>query len=162
MYSLQPLVAQIATLLSSHRESIATAESCTGGRLASYLTSLSGASLWFKSGVIAYSEEQKSRLLGVDPALIDRYGVVSAEVACAMARGVQKTLQSTHALSTTGYAGPSGGSSGAPIGTVWIGIALGEKLFAYHLALRMPRPQLVESVCKEALRLFIQQYKSTN
>lgn len=158
MTTLQPLVAQIARLLLTHRETIATAESCTGGRLASFLTAQAGASAWYASGAITYSEEQKAQLLGVDPSLIARHGVVSREVALAMARGAQECFGSDHALATTGFAGPLGGSTEAPIGTVWVGLALGGQLYAHKLRIQKGREALIAEVCREALRLFIHHY----
>ena len=98
MTTLQPLVVQIARLLLARQEIIATAESCTGGRLASYLTAQTGASNWYASGAITYSEKQKVELLGVDPSLIARHGVVSREVALAMARGAQKRFGANNGI----------------------------------------------------------------
>ena len=146
MTTLQPLVAQIARLLLAHRETIATAESCTGGRLASFLTAQAGASAWYASGAITYSEEQKAQLLGVDPSLIARHGVVSREVALAMACGAQARFGTNHALATTGF------------GTVWIGIALGSQLYAHKLRIQKGREALIAEVCREALQLFIHHY----
>ncbi len=158
MTTLQPLVAQIARLLLAHRETIATAESCTGGRLASFLTAQAGASVWYASGAITYSEEQKAQLLGVDPSLIARHGVVSREVALAMAQGAQARFGTNHALATTGFAGPLGGTPESPIGTVWIGIALGSQLYAHKLRIQKGREALIAEVCREALQLFIHHY----
>lgn len=156
MTTLQPLVVQIARLLLARQETIATAESCTGGgRLASYLTAQAGASNWYASGAITYSEKQKVELLGVDPSLIARHGVVSREVALAMAQGAQARFGANHALATTGFAGPLGGTPESPIGTVWIGIALGSQLYAHKLRIQKGREALIAEVCREALQLFI-------
>lgn len=162
MIPLQPLVGQIAQFLLHHSETLATAESCTGGRLASHLTAYAGASQWYSSGAITYSEQQKEQLLGVESSLIAQYGVVSREVALAMAQGAQKFFGTNHALATTGFAGPQGGTPEAPIGTVWVGLALGSKLYAHRLHIREARATLIEHVCREALQLFIHHYTAKN
>lgn len=107
-----------------HQLSMCTAESCTAGLLAATLASVPGASFWFKGGVVAYSEELKNRWLGVPLDEIANKGVVSADVAQAMALGALKASGAHVALSSTGYAGPSGGSKQAPVGTVFAGAAI--------------------------------------
>ena len=102
---------------------VATAESCTGGALAAELVSVSGASAVFPGGIVAYAEEIKTRLLGVPAALIERCGVVSPEVAAAMAEGARAALSTDLAVSTTGLAGPSGGTPALPVGTVCIAVS---------------------------------------
>ena len=100
---------------------MATAESCTGGRIAGFCTELAGASDWFEGGVVSYSNAAKGALLGVPPALIERDGAVSEAVALAMAAGVLQRLPGAQlAVAVTGVAGPSGGSAAKPVGTVWL------------------------------------------
>ncbi|HET9677872.1 MAG TPA: competence/damage-inducible protein A [Solirubrobacterales bacterium] len=108
--------AQVATLLSGHR--LALAESCSGGLLAARITDLAGASEYFAGGVVAYSNEAKARLLGVDPELIAAKGAVSPEVAEAMAIGALERFDADVAVSVTGIAGPGGGSEEKPVGYV--------------------------------------------
>jgi nicotinamide-nucleotide amidase len=108
--------AQVATLLLSHR--LALAESCSGGLLASRITDLAGASEYFAGGVVAYSNEAKAQMLGVDPALIEAKGAVSPEVAEAMAIGALERFDADVAVSITGIAGPGGGSEDKPVGYV--------------------------------------------
>ncbi len=103
-------------------ETLAVAESCTGGRIAAALTSVAGSSKTFTGGVVAYDNAVKAASLGVDPALIERVGAVSEEVALAMARGARRCLGADVALSTTGIAGPDGGSAEKPVGLVWFAI----------------------------------------
>ncbi len=102
---------------------IAVAESCTGGRVMDRLTNTPGSSVYTSGGIVSYSNELKIRLLGVDPVALSRHGAVSEQVALQMAAGVRKRLGSDVGVSVTGIAGPSGGSSEKPVGTVWIGYA---------------------------------------
>jgi nicotinamide-nucleotide amidase len=108
--------AQVATLLLGRR--LALAESCSGGLLAARITDLAGASEYFAGGVVAYSNEAKAQLLGVDPGLIEAQGAVSPEVAEAMAKGALERFDADVAVSITGIAGPGGGSEEKPIGYV--------------------------------------------
>ena len=113
---------QVARLLTGRR--IATAESCTAGLLAARLTDRPGSSAYVAGGVVAYANEIKSGLLGVDPALIDEHGAVSAQVAEAMACGVIARFGADTAVAITGVAGPGGGTPDKPVGTVWFAVAL--------------------------------------
>lgn len=113
---------QVARLLADRR--IATAESCTAGMLATRLTDRPGSSGYVAGGVVAYSNEAKADLLGVDPALIAEHGAVSAEVASAMAAGALSRFGADTAVAITGVAGPGGGTEDKPVGTVWFGVAI--------------------------------------
>lgn len=119
------LIERIAVALIRRRECMGTAESCTGGLIAAACTSLSGSSQWFERGVVSYSNQAKTELLGVPAALIDLHGAVSAEVAAHMARGLLAHAPLDWALAVTGIAGPSGGSAEKPVGTVWLALAHG-------------------------------------
>jgi nicotinamide-nucleotide amidase len=110
-------------LLTKRKETVAVAESCTGGHLASRITNVSGSSVVFIEGNISYSNEAKIRTLNVPASLIEKVGAVSEEVAAAMAEGAQKRSGATYALSTTGIAGPTGGTEEKPVGTVFIALA---------------------------------------
>ncbi len=101
-------------------EQVAVAESCTGGWLAKVLTDRAGSSAWFERGVVVYSNAAKADLLGVPPALIERHGAVSREVAEAMARGLRERAPVAWTAALTGVAGPGGGTAAKPVGTVWI------------------------------------------
>jgi len=119
--SLHQSAQEILELLRSSQSTLATAESITGGLLSGALTDIPGSSDVFLGGVVAYSVAAKSSLLGVDRELITRHGVVSAEVASAMAQGALDAFDSSWAIATTGVAGP-GASEGVAPGTVWIAV----------------------------------------
>lgn len=110
-------------LLLERNETLAIAESCTGGYLSHLVTSIPGSSAYYVGSTISYANEVKTRFLGVEADVIKKEGAVSEAVAKAMASGVREKLGTTWALSTTGVAGPSGGTAEKPVGTVWIGLA---------------------------------------
>jgi nicotinamide-nucleotide amidase len=110
-------------LLCKKGATLATAESCTGGCIAHRITSVSGSSAYFKGGIVAYSNEIKVKVLGVNPAILEKFGAVSSEVASQMAEGALRALNTDYALSTTGIAGPAGGTKDKPTGLCWFGIA---------------------------------------
>jgi PncC family amidohydrolase len=120
---LDMLATKLVEQLHLSLQTVATAESCTGGLVADSLTNIPGASAVFLEGVVCYSNAAKSRLLGVPPELIAQYGAVSAAVAQAMAEGVQARSGATFGLATTGIAGPSGGEEAKPVGTLFLAIA---------------------------------------
>ncbi len=119
----QSLESVIYNFLKIKSETLSTAESCTGGKIASMITSVPGSSSVFAGGIIAYSNEVKINTLGVDPKILLEYGAVSEECVNAMALGARKKLNTTYAIATSGIAGPEGGSEEKPVGTVWIAIA---------------------------------------
>ena len=122
-YDDDSLEAVIGKLLSERSETLATAESCTGGLLGSRITDVSGSSRYYLGGAICYDAKAKIALAGVDPELIRQHGEVSEEVALALARGVRERFQSTYGIGVTGIAGPTGGSEAKPVGTVHIAVA---------------------------------------
>ncbi len=115
--------ARIAELLKKHKRTVATAESCTGGLIAKLLTDIPGSSEYFIEGVVAYANDSKTRLLGVPAQLIIEHGAVSRQVAAAMALGCRAKSGADFALSTTGIAGPTGGTPDKPVGLVYVGLA---------------------------------------
>lgn len=152
----------IGELLVNKGQSISTAESCTGGYIAHLITDISGSSAYFKGSVVAYSNEIKEQLLGVQNKTLTEYGAVSEEVVSEMALGIQKTYKTDYAIATSGIAGPNGGTEEKPVGTTWIAIALPDKtviakkyLFGEHrsrnirkaalTALNQVRKQLLKS-----------------
>lgn len=122
------IAASLIQKLCLSSQTVATAESCTGGLIAHCLTNIPGASDVFLEGVICYSNAAKTRLLEIPPELIAEQGAVSAQVAQAMAEGIQQKSGATFGLATTGIAGPWGGSEEKPVGTIFMAIAQKEKL----------------------------------
>lgn len=135
------------------KKSLSVAESCTGGTLASKFTAMAGASAYFHTGVVSYSNEAKCDILGVNPESIAKYGAVSEQVAIEMAEGVRRVGKCDYAISTTGIAGPTGGSAAKPVGTVWIGIATPEKSFAVCKNCGTDRGQIIQRATAYAIKL---------
>lgn len=118
MRNLKNLVRQVTLKLRGLHLQIATAESCTGGLVAGLLTEFSGSSNWFDRGFVTYSNLAKEEMLGIKSELIQRYGAVSEEIAAAMAQGALNFSVADLALAITGIAGPNGGTSEKPVGTI--------------------------------------------
>lgn len=137
-------------------KTLATAESCTGGMIGQLLTAVPGASGVYKGGVISYWSEIKQKLLGVDAALLNRCGPVSAPVAAAMAQGVRDSLDADVAVSVTGLAGPDGDAFGRPVGTVFVGFADGanQKVKEFHFS--GDREAVRRQAAEAALRLILE------
>ncbi len=113
----------VGILLMNNNLTLSTAESCTGGKIASMITSVPGSSAWFMGSVVAYDNSVKTGVLGVDPDTIMLHGAVSRETAAAMACGIRQLTGSDYAIAVTGIAGPAGGTPEKPVGTVWITVA---------------------------------------
>ena len=135
---------------------ITTAESCTGGMVASALTSISGASAVFETGFITYANSAKTKLLGVPEVMIKKHGAVSKEVAKAMAEGARKK---SGAISITGIAGPRGGSTTKPVGTVFIGLATSQKTIVEKHHFSGTRANIRKQATSQALILLLQRVK---
>ena len=140
-------------ILTERGKTLATAESCTGGAIASRFTAMPGASAYFRCGVVSYSNESKAALLGVDPATIARVGAVSEEVARQMAEGVRRVAGADYAIATTGIAGPSGGSAEKPVGTVWIAVATPEGTEAVCRQCGTDRGQVIDRASAFAIAM---------
>lgn len=141
----------VLQLLQGKEASLSVAESCTGGLLAHMLTDIPGASKHFSGGVVSYNNDMKIELLGVPEALLLQHGAVSAEVAVAMAAGVAERFSTPYALSTTGFAGPEGGSAEAPVGTVFIGYYAPTGIWARRLYFSQSRRIIKERATYAAL-----------
>ena len=118
--SLLRLAEQVAEAARAHRQTLVTAESCTGGWIAKMLTDVPGSSGWFECGMAAYSYEAKQALLGVRPQTLETHGAVSRETVIEMVSGALVHSGATLAAAVTGIAGPGGGTKDRPVGTVWI------------------------------------------
>ncbi|KAF2342387.1 competence/damage-inducible protein A [Flavobacterium tistrianum] len=143
----------IGKLLSKQNKTISTAESCTGGRIASLLSSVPGSSSYFKGSVVSYATETKVNVLGVAQDLIDQFSVVSAEVASVMALNVKALLKTDYALATTGNAGPSKGDSDAEIGTVFIALATPDGVIVEEFNFGQPREKVIDRATVKSLEI---------
>lgn len=139
--------------LSQSGLTISTAESCTGGKIAQMITAVSGASSYFKGGVVPYATEMKTKILGVDPSVIVEHSVVSSEVAREMALNCKKIFDSDYAIATTGNAGPSKGDADAEIGTVFVAIATPESVLVEEFNFGQPREKVIERAVAKAFEL---------
>ena len=143
----------VAKLLTSKKMTLATAESCTGGRIAQKITAMSGASAYFKGSIVSYATETKVDVLNIPRALIENHSVVSAEVAKAMANSVKKLLKTDFAIATTGNAGPTKGDSNAEIGTVFIAIATPNEVVVEKFMMGNQRTRIVQKSVNKAFEL---------
>jgi nicotinamide-nucleotide amidase len=134
-YGTDTLQGVLGRTLKSLGKTLATAESCTGGYIAHLITSVAGSSAYYKGSVVAYDNEVKIKTLGVDKELIAVQGAVSEEVVKAMAKKVRKLLKTDYAITTSGVAGPDGGTIEKPVGTTWIAIATPKKVYAQKFML---------------------------
>ncbi|GAB3385959.1 CinA family protein [Lysobacter fragariae] len=117
---LHHLAQQLGSLAQANHHSLVTAESCTGGWIAKVLTDVAGSSAWFECGIAAYSYESKQALLSVRPETLEHHGAVSRETVLEMVSGALVHSGATLAVAVTGIAGPSGGTTDKPVGTVWV------------------------------------------
>ena len=147
------LEALVGRLLAQHGKTIATAESCTGGRLAAALNAQSGSSAYYMGSVIAYDNSVKTNLLGVSQETLDTSGAVSESTVRQMAEGVRELLHTDYAIATSGIAGPTGGTAEKPVGTVWIAWATPESTEAhcYHFGAAREREQITQRAVTAAL-----------
>lgn len=134
---------------------ISTAESCTGGLVASYLTSIPGSSDYFATGIVSYSNEAKMKLLNVNSKTLDKFGAVSEEVAREMATGSMKVASSDIAVSVTGVAGPGGGTKTKPVGMVCFGIATANEVKTVTHYFSGTRYEIRQLSCEVSLNLIL-------
>jgi nicotinamide-nucleotide amidase len=144
----------IGDLLREREWTLSIAESCTGGLICDRITDITGSSDYFEGGVVTYSNESKAKYLEITLNYIKRYGAVSPQVARKMAQGVRKAFGTTFGLSTTGVAGPTGGTKRAPIGRVFIGLANGRKTWVRKEDLRGSRKEIKRKASEKALQFF--------
>ncbi|HON86433.1 MAG TPA: CinA family protein [Syntrophorhabdaceae bacterium] len=147
----------LGRVLTERSLKIAVAESCTGGLIANRITDIDGASNYFDAGLITYSNEAKTRFLGVPEDIIREKGAVSSEVAMLMAEGVRAKTGVDIGVSSTGIAGPTGGTKEKPVGTVFIAISSKEGTFVRRLSLKGTRMEIKKQTSDEVLK-FIEDY----
>lgn len=146
---------EIGDILYDSNLTVGTAESCTGGRIAEGLIAIPGASNYFKGGIICYSDEIKERILGVDGQLIETNTAVDEEVARQMVKGAVETLGVNYAIASTGFAGPGGGTSEIPVGTIWIACGTADSIVTMKLQEDFGRDINLAIATSKALRLFL-------
>jgi len=134
-------------------QTLAIAESCTGGLIGDRLTNMPGASAFFLLGVIAYDNAAKTKILGVPSVLIKKHGAVSSPVAKAMAQGVRQILKTDFGLSVTGIAGPSGGSKDKPVGLVFIAVSTQQKTIVKKFLFEGNRLAIKNTAAQTALKM---------
>ena len=144
----------IGDLLRERGWTLSIAESCTGGLICDRITNIPGSSDYFEGGMVTYSNESKAKHLGIPLNDIKRYGAVSSQVARKMAQGVRKAFGTTFGLSTTGVAGPTGGTKRAPIGGVFIGLAIGRSTWVWKEDLKGDRKEIKRKASEKALQFF--------
>ena len=142
--NLRKLLEVIGILLRKKGWTVSAAESCTGGLISSFLTSIPGSSDYFVGGVIAYSNEIKTDLLSVSPKTLKEFGAVSEEVSREMAHGVKRLLKTDVGISSSGIAGPTGGTVKKPVGTVALGVDIPQKIITNIVHLKGERSQIIE------------------
>jgi PncC family amidohydrolase len=152
----------IGDLLRKKGWTLAIAESCTGGLICDRITDVSGSSDYFMGGMVNYSNESKSKHLGVPLNDVKKYGAVSPQVAKKMAQGVRKAFNTTFGLSTTGVAGPTGGTKRSPVGRVFIGIASGKKILVKKLDLKGNRREIKKEGAERSLELLHKMLRRTS
>ncbi|WP_418700750.1 competence/damage-inducible protein A [Barnesiella intestinihominis] len=150
------LAGALGSILTERGETLATAESCTGGNIAHEITRIAGSSVYFKGSVVAYSNEVKARVLNVSSETLSGFGAVSRETVLQMVSGVQRLLSSDCAIATSGIAGPGGGSVEKPVGTVWIAVRYGERSEAECFCFEGDREQVIARATQSALLMLIQ------
>lgn len=149
----QTIEVMIGKQLVLKNKTLATAESCTGGKIAQVITSVAGSSAYFKGSIVSYATETKINVLGISQELIDTYSVVSREVATQMALQAKKIMKTDFAIATTGNAGPSKGDANAPVGTVCIAIATPTEIIAEQFDFGQPREKVIDRTVNKAFEM---------
>jgi len=150
---------EIQQMLYDNGKTLGTAESCTGGRIAEAIIATPGASNYFKGGVISYTNEIKIKLLHVDPKVLEEQTAVCSDVARQMVTGACDALNCDYAISATGIAGPGGGTTEIPVGTIWIGYGDKSDVRTFKLSEDFGRDINLAIATNKALRLFLDYLK---
>ncbi|MBQ5913759.1 MAG: CinA family protein [Alistipes sp.] len=152
--------ALVHDLLTQHHLTLATAESCTGGTIASRFTAMSGSSQYFLCGVVSYSNEAKRDVLGINYDDIMTYGAVSETVVRQMAEGARRISGADYAISTSGIAGPTGGSKEKPVGTVWMAVATPTRTISMMRNSGTDRSQIINRASAYAIEMLYNELKN--
>ncbi len=145
----------VGSLLRSRKETMAVAESCTGGKVGDMITDVPGSSDYFQGGIVSYSNQAKIDLLGVSEEILKSKGAVSEEVAIQMAEGVRKALKATYGIGITGIAGPMGGSKAKPVGLVHIAVASSSEHLCESRVFKGSRTEVKSAAARRALEMLI-------
>lgn len=148
---------QIGLLLKDKKATLSVAESCTGGKISSCITSVAGCSEYYLGSVTSYANSVKTGVLGVPEEIIAKYGAVSSECVEKMAEGVRKLTGSTYSIATSGIAGPDGGSDEKPVGLVWIGFSSEHTTKSFKVIHKGDRKTNIELFTASALEILCKQ-----
>ena len=151
---------EISQLLWEREETLSTAESCTGGRIAEAVIAVPGASKYFKGGIISYVDEIKEQLLDVDHDVIEANTAVCEEVAIQMVKGACHKLNTTYASAATGFAGPGGGTKEVPVGTIWLACGNESKVVTMQMTEDDGRDKNLQNATNAALQMFLDYLKA--
>ena len=151
---------EISQLLWEREETLSTAESCTGGRIAEAVIAVPGASKYFKGGIISYVDEIKEQLLDVDHDVIEANTAVCEEVAIQMVKGACHKLNTTYAIAATGFAGPGGGTKEVPVGTIWLACGNESKVVTMQMTEDDGRDKNLQNATNAALQMFLDYLKA--
>ncbi|MCB9758046.1 MAG: CinA family protein [Candidatus Omnitrophica bacterium] len=146
---------KISLFLTKQKQTLAVAESCSGGFLGHRLTNIAGSSNYFIGGVLVYANRAKTKLLGISPALLKKHGAVSQPVAQDMAAAVRKVLKTDFGISITGIAGPAGGTIQKPVGLVFIAVANSKKITCKKFYFKGSRQKIKTAATDSALKLLL-------
>ena len=152
-YDTDTMEGVVSNLLKEKKHTLSTAESCTGGNISKMITSISGSSSFFNGSVVSYTNKSKSQLLDVNDQVIEKHGAVSQQVVEQMAKNVRLKFDSDYGISTSGIAGPTGGTADKPVGTVWIAVASEEKVISKKLNLGYNRERNIHVSSLSVLNL---------
>ena len=151
---------EISQLLWEREETLSTAESCTGGRIAEAVIAVPGASKYFKGGIISYVDEIKEQLLDVDHDVIEANTAVCEEVAIQMVKGACHKLNTAYAIAATGFAGPGGGTKEVPVGTIWLACGNESKVVTMQMTEDDGRDKNLQNATNAALQMFLDYLKA--
>ncbi len=158
----KPLEVLVGEQLRRRGQTLALAESCTGGLVSHLVTNVPGSSDYYLGGVTSYANDAKVSLLGVKPETLEQHGAVSEQTVLEMARGIRRVLGSDIGVSVSGIAGPTGGTPEKPVGTVWIGFSAPDAEFAHHYLWSGTRLEVKKQSARQALSLLFEYLQGVN